>query len=731
MRAAVLLLSLPIALALAAVPLGLHTPFVEAAGARVLSKIEGRLGLPVRAARIVPEGLLGVRFDDVRIGPPAAPLVTARAIHGVADGEALDRREVRPAAVQVEGPTLHIHGDGTLKGALRALKDAVPRRREGADEAPDPMGGGRRLPPLAVDDGQVLDHGGALHVVGIRVTFDNGRFTGEANIRQPPIGRCRFAGDLDAVDVVCSDPLGYELPRKLNVEGRRLRFERRPTPRVQLSGLRLSGGEEPWAALIRGLSVELAVGLEKDREGRWPIEARLRLPSGGYVSGVGSADQEGLQVRAEVERVPIGRASDSVRGALSGDVSLAIDRSERRIEVGGEARVDDLVVQNGALSDEPIGPFTLVASGELTAESPPTGPLSAMKVALRDGVVTVGTVPGFVTASYDSTGEAARMEAHVHVPRADGQKLVAALPPGLLPNLEPLTVKGTFGLKGDLVIDMARLKDTVLDVNLDIRTLKILEMNPDIDLRKLRTIFETHFEMPDGEIFVRESGPLSERWTPLDKLPALLPLAVISQEDGGFYGHKGVSLLHLRGSLVRNLEHGRFARGGSTVTMQLARNLFLNRRKTLSRKLEELVVTWQLEQALTKDQIIELYLNVVEFGPGVFGIGDAASYYFDRAPAELDALEIAYLVRLLPGPRLYHKQFEKQKLSNAYARRMERLLGLLVQRGHLVVPPGTDLSVPEAFWNERVRVPAKTPRDLEEVVPDEGLDELPEESALP
>jgi membrane peptidoglycan carboxypeptidase len=102
------------------------------------------------------------------------------------------------------------------------------------------------------------------------------------------------------------------------------------------------------------------------------------------------------------------------------------------------------------------------------------------------------------------------------------------------------------------------------------------------------------------------------------------------------------------------LKAGRFVRGGSTVTMQLAKNLYLHREKTLSRKLQEAVLTMLLEQSLTKEQILELYLNVIEFAPGLYGIGPAAAHYFHSTPRELSLGQALYLVTLLPNPKSQH-----------------------------------------------------------------------------
>ena len=128
------------------------------------------------------------------------------------------------------------------------------------------------------------------------------------------------------------------------------------------------------------------------------------------------------------------------------------------------------------------------------------------------------------------------------------------------------------------------------------------------------------------------TGPGSDNWTPLDEISPYMQVAVLTTEDGGFLKHHGFNRASIRSSIVANLKARRFARGASTITMQLAKNLFLSRDKTLSRKLEEVVLTDYLEQTFSKDELMELYLNVIEFGPAVYGITAAAEHYFGRTP---------------------------------------------------------------------------------------------------
>ena len=134
---------------------------------------------------------------------------------------------------------------------------------------------------------------------------------------------------------------------------------------------------------------------------------------------------------------------------------------------------------------------------------------------------------------------------------------------------------------------------------------------------------------------------------------------MLTTEDGGFFRHHGFNTCAIRTALIANIKAGRFVRGASTITMQLAKNLFLSREKTLSRKLEELILTDYLEQTFTKDEMMELYLNVIEFGPDVYGVTAAADHYFGRTPAELNLAECLFLASLLPQPLRYHHLRER------------------------------------------------------------------------
>jgi monofunctional biosynthetic peptidoglycan transglycosylase len=156
------------------------------------------------------------------------------------------------------------------------------------------------------------------------------------------------------------------------------------------------------------------------------------------------------------------------------------------------------------------------------------------------------------------------------------------------------------------------------------------------------------------ERFLATSGreaDLHYRFVPLERIAPVLAEAVLVAEDDAFYEHDGVDFEQLRKSLEANLKRGRYARGGSTITMQLAKNLYLSPEKSLVRKGRELVLTFLLEAFLAKARILELYLNVIEWGPGVYGAEEASRRYFGKSAAALDATEAATLAAAISAPR--------------------------------------------------------------------------------
>jgi len=143
---------------------------------------------------------------------------------------------------------------------------------------------------------------------------------------------------------------------------------------------------------------------------------------------------------------------------------------------------------------------------------------------------------------------------------------------------------------------------------------------------------------------------IRQRWVSFKSIPKLFRQSVRISEDASFYKHEGVDFDELKEAIRRDLEDGRLSRGGRTITQQLAKNLYLSEDKTFVRKIKEYLIARRLEKTLTKYRIYHLYLNVIEFGPGIFGVQAAANYYFRKHVSELSLDEIVRLAAVIPRP---------------------------------------------------------------------------------
>lgn len=185
-------------------------------------------------------------------------------------------------------------------------------------------------------------------------------------------------------------------------------------------------------------------------------------------------------------------------------------------------------------------------------------------------------------------------------------------------------------------------------------------------------------------MFQVELCPKNSDYVRYNQLPKHLVQALIASEDATFFYHQGFDWDEISDSLQKSMDAGRWVRGGSTLTQQLAKNLYLSGEKSIVRKIKEFYIAHQIEERLSKAQIIEKYFNVVEFAEKIYGIRKGAQYYFQKSPSELTAAESAYLVSLLPNPKKYSSSFRKSKSLSAFnKRRCLHILEILKLQNHL------------------------------------------------
>ena len=198
---------------------------------------------------------------------------------------------------------------------------------------------------------------------------------------------------------------------------------------------------------------------------------------------------------------------------------------------------------------------------------------------------------------------------------------------------------------------------------------------PDVRVLRTQDPGTTAFmELRAQEALARGRKPRWEqRWVGYDRISPNLRRAVLVAEDSAFWQHDGVDLEQLKESIEINLERGQFVRGASTITQQLAKNLYLSPSRNPLRKLRELFIARQLEGELSKRRILEIYLNVVEWGDGIFGAEAAASAYFGRPASDLSAEEAALLAGALINPRVHNPAKPTRRLKRRQEIILERM----------------------------------------------------------
>jgi hypothetical protein len=279
-----------------------------------------------------------------------------------------------------------------------------------------------------------------------------------------------------------------------------------------------------------------------------------------------------------------------------------------------------------------------------------------------------------------------RVSARLVVPRVGCQAMLDSIPPEFVPHLQGFRLKGTFSTDLRVAVDWADLEATTLDGSVGIRGCKVLDAPEDMDVRRLTRSFDHQYEVEEGVWQTMRIGPESSDFVALADVSPHLLNSLMTTEDSAFYKHKGFILREFRTALIKDLEAGYFKYGASSITMQMVKNVLLHRQKTLSRKFQELFLTWYLEQVLDKDRIFEIYVNAIEYGPGLYGIRPAARQYFGKEPRELGPTEAAFFSSILPAPKQRYVQFCKDKVTTWTHNKIQRILELMVKRDRLSVP---------------------------------------------
>ncbi len=413
--------------------------------------------------------------------------------------------------------------------------------------------------------------------------------------------------------------------------------------------------------------------------GELHVEALLSLQAGGEVRASAAMTAEGVKQSdvflRNVPLEPLGVQS----GVINGELHLT---SEERNQLGAirwQLAADHVMISSARLSSETVGPMHAgthgAASWDVRNGSKRTASLGATQLTfgphdeikleteatyqLDDGLITVAART--VDLEYEQA--------------------VAAMPAAFAPGELSGEVSGPFSVKVDLKGPLRKPADWLLNAKIDLTALRNSARAVPHGLNK-PFVYKT--ALYDGRPRELTVGPANPAFVPLAEVPKSLIRAVLLSEDSMFMSHQGFDFFEMKNDLFAENENGEAViRGASTMTQQLAKNLFLSRERTYARKVKEAFLTIALEAAVPKERLLEIYLNIIEWGPGLNGLGEASMHYFGKRPAGLTVRESAYLATIIPGPIRYYGFFTKGELPEVWERRIADLLTKMHSAGDL------------------------------------------------
>ncbi|GAB2964730.1 biosynthetic peptidoglycan transglycosylase [Hymenobacter coalescens] len=272
----------------------------------------------------------------------------------------------------------------------------------------------------------------------------------------------------------------------------------------------------------------------------------------------------------------------------------------------------------------------------------------------------------------------------------------ASLPQGIFEAVQGMQGTGTLKYRLSAALDMQRVDSLKFDSGLTAKDFRITRFGQ-TDLRLLNTEFPyTAYNDKGDSLKTFMVGPSNPDFVPFDQVSNYLKYAIITAEDPRFFTHKGFMEKAFVKSAIQNIKEKRFARGGSTLSMQLVKNVFLTRQKTIARKAEEALMVWLIENTrlVSKQRMMEVYLNIIEWGPsryrwpsgerGVYGVKEAARFYYDKEPANLTLQESLYLASIIPKPKYARQSFDAYGDLRRSTRYFFRLIAdIMAARGYI------------------------------------------------
>lgn len=581
-------------------------------------------------------------------------------------------------AVEQASATLGFDGARPMVKGLRLIRPALrldlgrwsaPRRSlTGRGPRGLQRGTPGRLPDLEVQDGAVTLTMSRFTLSSREVYLRSRRDGGATRLVLGPTQLALDGRRLIGISATATDldpEIGFR-PTRIAALGASVRLPSSPQSLVGLHRVSL-------VPVLDGYRLELQGKTAGRRTGRFTADCQL--------DGALRPERARISLREvdlgalEPVLAPLGLRLDGTR--VSGAMGL-----EREVDGGyrlrGQIAAQELTVDHPLVGSRPVGPLDATLSGDLSLAAGGAG-VTVHRLRLTTGSIVLD-LGGSARASSAHT----QLALDLSLAPLPCQDLLGSLPQGFAPKLEGMATEGEIGVKARLRLDTGNLEATDVDLAFSPLTCRVLVDPPRADVRSLDGEVTIKVTGPRGRGMQWPLGPSNPDWAPLRKISPNVRSAFVVAEDGRFYRHKGFDHDQLKRAFVTNLEQGRLLRGASTISQQLIKNVFLSHRRTLSRKFQEAVLTWRLEQVISKRRILELYLNLVEMGPGVYGVAQAARHYFGRTARTLTPLQAAHLAALTPSPRHLGQRFRQGiEPGMAWTEKLNMLLRMMRRAGSI------------------------------------------------
>ncbi|MBK6849891.1 MAG: transglycosylase domain-containing protein [Proteobacteria bacterium] len=636
--------------------------------ARVLGGVAARLGRTVRVGH-------------VRLGWGRLRL-EALVVSGPADPPGASLLEADAVAVAVPWRALWAPRWSGVRIVLERPRWNLWRRASGTDNFSDLRArwhGMRSAAPAATP--------AAVARVGPEVQLRDGRLRVDDQRRGLSLSVGRINAQLGSSGELWV--VGDRVEARLAGWPGRLSFERVRAERAAGAGLaalpllRVQGGR---AEIIAPLTLSGISGTIGPRVGSEAVDLALSGSYGGAAAtlwrATGSFDrrQRGGELLLEAARFELDRIREILRQTpvimperTTIDGRLLLRYGGGQLAFAGRLAVEDLNLFHPGLARTPVL--------DLSARLGLAGTYAGRRLELSKLEIEARGLTLALSGSLDRSGARPVLEARLVLPALPCQAALDAVPVALVPRLQDFRLGGNLAADLTLQIDFARLDQLRLSGRLGLDACEVLEAPASVRAERFAQDFEHLVEVRPDEWLTVPVGPDNPDFVPFKEVSPDLVSALLTTEDAAFFRHRGFIPAQFEKALARNLERGSFRLGASTITMQTVKNLLLSPEKTLARKLQEVFLVWYLEQALSKERLMEIYLNIIELGPGIYGIGAAARHYFGKPAAQLTPLEAAFFASILPAPRRRYVHWCRGALDAPWDRYVRRVLRRVCGKG--------------------------------------------------